>query len=279
VNISKYLPLSIVLLFLQFTNMDLQLKDKVIIVTGGAKGIGEGIVRALAAEGAIPVIVGRNEKDNLKLVTELSSDKTEIFQVVAELNKPEESEKAVKKVIEKYGRIDGLVNNAGQNDGVGLENGSYEKFVESLHKSLIHYYLMAHFALPELIKSKGSIVNITSKTAETGQGNTSAYAAANGGRNALTREWAVELLKYGIRVNAIVVAESWTPQYAKWIQTLPNSEEKLKEITSRIPLGQRMTTPEEIANMTAFLLSEKSSHTTGQLIHVDGGYVHLDRAL
>jgi L-fucose dehydrogenase len=259
--------------------MDFQLKDKVIIVTGGAKGIGEGIVRVLAAEGAIPVIVGRNEKDNLKLVTELSSGKTEVFQVVAELNKPEESEKAVKKVIEKYGRIDGLVNNAGQNDGVGLENGSYEKFIESLHKSLIHYYLMAHFALPELIKSKGSIVNITSKTAETGQGNTSAYAAANGGRNALTREWAVELLKYGIRVNALVVAESWTPQYAKWIQTLPDAEEKLKEITSRIPLGQRMTTPEEIANMTAFLLSEKSSHTTGQLIHVDGGYVHLDRAL
>jgi NAD(P)-dependent dehydrogenase (short-subunit alcohol dehydrogenase family) len=259
--------------------MDLQLKDKIIIVTGGAKGIGEGIVRVLAAEGAIAVIVGRNEKDNLKLVTELSSGKTEIFQVVAELNKPEESEKAVKKVIEKYGRIDGLVNNAGQNDGVGLENGNYERFVESLHKSLIHYYLMAHFALPELIKSKGSIVNITSKTAETGQGNTSGYAASNGGRNALTREWAVELLKYSIRVNAIVVAESWTPQYEKWIGTLSNAEEKLKEITSRIPLGKRMTTTEEIANMTAFLLSEKSSHTTGQLIHVDGGYVHLDRAL
>ncbi|MGN6540543.1 MAG: SDR family oxidoreductase [Ginsengibacter sp.] len=259
--------------------MDLQLKDKIIIVTGGAKGIGEGIVRLLAAEGAIPVIVGRNETDNLKLVKELSSDKTEIFQVMAELNKPEESEKAVKKVIEKYGRLDGLVNNAGQNDGVGLEHGNYEKFIESLHKNLVHYYLIAHFALPELIKQKGSIVNITSKTAETGQGNTSAYAAANGGRNALTREWAVELLKYSIRVNAIVVAESWTPQYEKWIQTMPNAEEKLKEITSRIPLGKRMTTREEIANMTAFLLSEKSGHTTGQLIHVDGGYVHLDRAL
>jgi L-fucose dehydrogenase len=175
--------------------MDLQLKDKIIIVTGGAKGIGEGIVRLLTAEGAIPVIVGRNENDNLKLVKELSSDKTEIFQVMAELNKPEESEKAVKKVIEKYGRLDGLVNNAGQNDGVGLEHGDYEKFIESLHKNLAHYYLIAHFALPELIKQKGSIVNITSKTAETGQGNTSAYAASNGGRNALTREWAVELLK------------------------------------------------------------------------------------
>jgi L-fucose dehydrogenase len=259
--------------------MDLQLKNKVIIVTGGAKGIGEGIVKVLAREGAITVIVGRNENDNLKLVNELSSDTVEVFQVVAELGNPEENEKAVKEVIEKYGRIDGLVNNAGQNDGVGLENGSYEKFMASLHKNLVHYYLMAHFALPELKKQKGSIVNITSKTAETGQGDTSAYAASNGGRNALTREWAVELLPYGIRVNAIVVAECWTPQYAKWIQTLPDAQKKLKEIESKIPLGNRMTTPEEIANMTAFLLSEKSSHTTGQLIHVDGGYVHLDRAL
>lgn len=258
--------------------MDIQLKDKVIIVTGGAKGIGEGIVRVLAAEGAIPVIVGRNVADNLQLLNELKA-KHEIFQVPVELSNPDESEKAVKAVIQKYGRIDGLVNNAGQNDGVGLEHGNYDRFMESLHKNIVHYYLMAHFALPELIKSKGSIVNITSKTAETGQGNTSAYAAANGGRNALTREWAVELLKYGIRVNAIVVAESWTPQYEKWITTLPNPEEKLKEITSKIPLGNRMTTPEEIGNMTAFLLSQRSSHTTGQLIHVDGGYVHLDRSL
>ena len=259
--------------------MDLQLKNKVILVTGGAKGIGEGIVKVLADEGAITVIIGRNETDNLKLCNELKLQVKEIFQVVAELSNPEENEKAVNEVIKKYGRIDGLVNNAGQNDGVGLENGNYEKFMQSIHKNLIHYYLMAHFALPELKKQKGSIVNITSKTAETGQGNTSAYAASNGGRNALTREWAVELLKDGIRVNSIVVAECWTPQYEKWIQTLPNAEEKLKDIESKIPLGNRMTTAEEIANMTAFLLSEKSSHTTGQLIHVDGGYVHLDRAL
>ena len=165
------------------------------------------------------------------------------------------------------------------NDGIGLEHGSYEKFMESLHKNVVHYYLMAHHALPYLIKSKGAIVNISSKTAETGQGNTSAYAAANGGRNALTREWAVELLKYGIRVNAVVVAECYTPLYENWINTFDNPQEKLKEISSNIPLGKRMTTAEEIANMVIFLLSERSSHTTGQLIHVDGGYVHLDRAL
>jgi L-fucose dehydrogenase len=143
----------------------------------------------------------------------------------------------------------------------------------------VHYYLMAHHALPELIRSKGAIVNIGSKTAETGQGGTSAYAAANGGRNALTREWAVELLKYGIRVNSVIVAECYTPLYEKWIRTLADPEGTLQKITEKIPLGKRMTTSREIADMVVFLLSERSSHTTGQLMHVDGGYVHLDRSL
>lgn len=259
--------------------MDLQLEDKVIIVTGGAKGIGEGISKALAAEGAIPVIVGRKEEDNVKIVNEIISDGGKAFQVVGELTKPEDCERSVKEIARHFGRIDGLINNAGVNDSVGLETGNYEQFIYSLHKNVVHYYLMAHFALPWLKISTGSIVNIGSKTAETGQGNTSGYAASNGGRNALTREWAVELLKYNIRVNAVIVAESYTPLYKSWIQTLPNPEEKLTEIQSKIPLENRMTTPEEIANMVVFLLSERSSHTTGQLIHVDGGYVHLDRAL
>ena len=259
--------------------MDLQLKNKVIVVTGGAKGIGEGIVKVLAAEGALPVIVGRSESDNKKVVTEIERKGGQTFQVEAELTDPAAAEKAVKTVVKKFGRIEGLVNNAGVNDGVGLENGTYEKFMASLHKNVIHYYLMAHYALPELKKTKGAIVNIGSKVAETGQGGTSAYAAANGGRNGLTREWAVELLKYGIRVNAIIVAECWTPLYEKWIKTLSDPEAKLAEIESKIPLGNRMTTAEEIANTTAFLLSDRSSHTTGQLIHVDGGYVHLDRSL
>jgi len=259
--------------------MDLQLTNKVIIVTGGAKGIGEGIVKVLAKEGAVPVIVGRSEEDNRKVVQAVEAGGGKAAQVVAELTDPVACEKAVEAVIKQYGRIDGLVNNAGVNDGVGLENGTYEKFMASMHKNVVHYYLMAHYALPELKKTKGAILNITSKTADTGQGNTSAYAAANGGRNALTREWAVELLKYGIRVNAIVVAECWTPLYENWIKTLPDPEAKLKEIEAKIPLGNRMTTAEEIANAAAFLLSERSSHTTGQLIHIDGGYVHLDRAL
>jgi L-fucose dehydrogenase len=259
--------------------MNLQLQNKIIIVTGGAKGIGLGICKVLAAEGAIPFIIGRAEEDNIAAVNEITLAGDKAKYVTAELVNPGECEKAVKQILAECGHIDGLVNNAGVNDGVGLENGSYEAFIASLHKNLVHYYLIAHFALPQLKKSGGSIVNISSKTAETGQGNTSAYAAANGGRNALTREWAVELLPYGIRVNAVIVAECFTPLYENWIKTFDHPEEKLKKITSKIPLQKRMTTAGEIANMVAFLLSEKSSHTTGQLIYVDGGYTHLDRAL
>lgn len=255
--------------------MDLHLQDKVIIVSGGAKGIGEAIVRVLAAEGAIPVILGRNEADNQETLDQINVGS----HVVAELSDPTQCKKAIDTVLERYGRIDGVVNNAGVNDGIGLEKGSYEGFMSSLHSNVVHYYLLVHHALPALIKSKGAIVNIGSKVAETGQGGTSAYAAANGGRNALTREWAVELLKYSIRVNAVIVAESYTPLYDKWIKSLAEPEKELKKINDRIPFENRMTSPEEIANMVVFLLSDKSSHTTGQLIHVDGGYVHLDRRI
>ncbi|WP_077921120.1 SDR family oxidoreductase [Spirosoma sp. 209] len=259
--------------------MHLKLSSKVILVTGGAKGISEGISRLLAAEGAIPVIIGRNTADNQRTVDAIEATGGHALAITAELTQPDACAQAVEQAVAAFGRIDGLVNNAGVNDGVGLETGSYERFMASLHKNLVHYYLMAQYALPFLKQSKGAIVNIGSKTAETGQGNTSAYAAANGGRNALTREWAVELLPYGIRVNAVIVAECYTPLYDTWIRTFDNPEEMLNKIESKIPLGQRMTTAEEIASMVAFLLSERSSHTTGQLIHVDGGYVHLDRAL
>lgn len=259
--------------------MDLQLQDHVVIVTGGAKGIGRGIADALAAERAIPVIIGRNEADNESAVREIVAAGGRAWSVVAELTEPAACESAVQQVVAKFGRIDGVVNNAGINDNINLEDGDANQFIASLQRNLIHYYEIVRHALPALKMSKGAVVNIGSKVAETGQGHTSAYAAANGGRNALTREWAIELGKYGIRVNAVIVAECWTPLYAKWIQSLGDPEGERKKIEQRIPFEKRMTTAEEIANMVVFLLSRRSSHTTGQLIHVDGGYTHLDRAV
>ena len=259
--------------------MDLQLKDRVIIVTGGSAGIGRGISIALAREGAIPYIIGRNKESTLDTVSEIEKNGGQAYFSLAELTNPEACKAAVADLIKRFGRIEGLVNNAGVNDSVSLEHGNYEDFTRSIHRNLTHYYLMAQYALPELKKSKGAIVNIGSKVSFTGQGGTSGYAAANGGRNSLTREWAVELLPYSIRVNAVIVAECYTPLYERWIQSLPNPEERLSEIQEKIPLENRMTTASEIADTVAFLLSQKSSHTTGQLIFVDGGYTHLDRSL
>ena len=259
--------------------MDLQLKDKVVIVTGGAKGIGAAIVRACAAEGAVPVIVNRPGEAGEKLHADLSAKGVRSHYIATELMEAANCERVVKEAVERFGRLDAVVNNAGVNDGVGLEKGSPDNYIASLRRNLFHYYNMAHFALPHLKQSKGAIVNISSKTAVTGQGNTSGYASSKGAQLALTREWAVELLPYGIRVNAVIPAEVMTPLYEKWLKTFPNPEEKLKGIVAKIPLGKRMTLDDEIASTVVFLLSPKSGHTTGQWLFVDGGYVHLDRAI
>ncbi|MDC2996806.1 SDR family oxidoreductase [Flavobacteriaceae bacterium] len=259
--------------------MDLGLKGKIIIVTGGSKGIGSGIVSVLSEEGAIPVIVGRDKDTILSAVNKYRERNYQVGYAFAELTDPMQCERAVKKIIDDFEKIDGLVNNAGVNDGVGLEKGTYEDFLNSINKNVAHYYKMAQLVLPELKKNKGAIVNIGSKVSVTGQGGTSGYAAACGGRNTLTREWAVELIPYSIRVNSVIVAECYTPLYKKWIESFEDPKAKLVSITNKIPLDKRMTTIEEIANTVAFLISEKSSHTTGQLIYVDGGYTHLDRAI
>jgi L-fucose dehydrogenase len=259
--------------------MDLKLTDKVFIVTGGAKGIGEAITKELVNEGAIPVIVGRSKDAAEKLAEEINTAGGRCLVIVKELGVEDICKSIVDETVKAFGRIDGIVNNAGVNDSIGLEKGNPEAFKNSVLTNLTHYYDIVHYSLEYLKKSKGAIVNISSKTALTGQGGTSGYAASKGAQLALTREWATELLPYGIRVNAIIPSEVMTPLYRKWVDTFENPEEKLNHIIAKIPLGNRMTTSEEIAAMTVFLLSDRSAHTTGQWLFVDGGYVHLDRSI
>ncbi|MBC9246865.1 SDR family oxidoreductase [Paracoccus sp. 11-3] len=252
--------------------MDLHLRDKVVVVTGGGSGIGAGIAEILAEEGARPVIVARRVPD----VDWLASHGTDFF--AAELSDDDACRTAVEQIRARHGAIHGLVNNAGANDGIGLDKGP-DAFRASLNQNLVHYYTMVHLLRDDLRASGGSIVNISSKTALTGQGGTSAYVAAKAAQLGLTREWAVEFLPDGIRVNAIVVAEVMTPLYRRWLDTMDDPEAALSSITARIPLGQRMTTIREVADCCAFLLSDRASHMTGQWIFPDGGYTHLDRAI
>lgn len=260
--------------------MDLGLKDKLIVVTGGGAGIGAGISRAFLDEGARVAVLGRPSQNVKNFLAEMDAAKAKCFLVEAHLEDLDRCKTAIAEIESRHGDIYGLVNNAGVNDGAGLERGSVDAFVQSLQKNLIHYYALAHYALPSLKRTQGAIVNISSKVAMTGQGNTSGYAASKGAQLALTREWAAELLPYNIRVNAVLPAEVMTPLYRRWLDTLGDPDAELKRITDKIPLGRRMTLSSEIAAMTVFLLSPtQSGHTTGQHLIVDGGYVHLDRAL
>ena len=260
--------------------MNLELKDHVIIVTGGASGIGRSIVDVLVEEEAIPVLVDKNRDTLQATQDEYKSKGVDLLTIEGDLVAPSFCEQAVRDTINRYGRVEGLVNNAGINDKIGLEEGSPDAFMGSIERNLLHVYCMAHYALPHLKESKGAIVNISSKTAVTGQGSTSGYIAAKGGVLGLTREWAVDLEKYGIRSNAILPAEVWTPMYDYFMNTFDDPKAQLEKMTSKIPFGRRMTTPREIADMAVFLLSNsRAGHITGQFMHVDGGYVHLDRMM
>lgn len=257
--------------------MDLHLQDKIILITGGGAGIGGAISLQLACEGAVPVILGRSPL-NAQFKEQLHAACPRAVFHQLDLTDEVACASAVQETLVRFGGIDGLVNNAGANDGVGLSAGA-AAFNRSLAANLTHYYVMAHLCLESLKTRQGAIVNISSKTALTGQGGTSGYVAAKAAQLGLTREWAAELAPFGVRVNAVLPAEVMTPLYSAWLNQRPDPQAALAQITGRIPLGQRMTLDTEIADAVCFLLSSRSSHTTGQWFHPDGGYTHLDRAL
>lgn len=257
--------------------MDLHLRDKVVIVTGGARGIGEAISRTFAAEGAIVCLLGRNAAEGERVRDELVSAGGQAEHHVVELTDEAAVRAIVPAILKRFGRIDVVVNNAGVNDGVSLRSPVAE-FRGSLERNLVHCFVLVQACLDALIASRGAIVNIGTKCAATGQGGTSGYVAAKGGLNALTREWAIDLAPHGVRVNCVVPAEVMTPLYERWIATRPDPAAAIRAIEHNIPLGRRMTTVQEIADAVVFAASSRSSHTTGQILYVDGGYTHLDRA-
>jgi len=255
--------------------MDLGLRDKLVLVTGGAKGIGAATVEAFSAEDCRVVLVDRDTETGTSLEKFLGS---RVSYIEADLTNLEACQKAIEQTVSLFGGLDVLVNNAGFNDGLGLETPP-EDFMISVQNNLLHVYAMTHYALPQLRKGPGCLVNLGSKVSETGQGHTSAYAAAKGAISGLTREWAVALAPDKIRVNCVIPAECLTDQYEQFFQSQAKPEAAKKAIADIVPFEKRLTTPEEIAQTIVFLASDRSSHTTGQLVFVDGGYTHFDRAV
>jgi L-fucose dehydrogenase len=257
--------------------MDLGLKDKVVVVTGGASGIGAACVERFAGEGATACILDRNREAALQLANQCKSQGLRVEAFACELTDTDQIEYAIASIRKLRGTIDCVVNNAGVNDGVGLTH-SPDEFRASLERNLLPAFVLVKSCLVDLIASKGTIVNIGSKCARTGQGGTSGYVAAKGALEGLTREWALDLAQHRIRVNCVVPAEVLTPMYEAWLQSQPNAEIRKAEIDQLVPFEHRFTRADEIADTVLFLASARSSHTTGQILYVDGGYTHLDRA-
>ena len=261
--------------------MDTRLKDKVVIVTGGASGIGLSVVNSLLEERAIPVIVDMDRRKIKRLDRRLIDERKKHLVIYEDLTREEACSRAVVNTIERYGKIDVLINNAGGNDFLDIDSTDPKEFRASLERNLVQTYSMTHFAWPHLKISKGNIVFVSSKVALVGEGRTTAYAAGKAGMIGLTRELATKSCNegLGIRVNCVLPGEVDTPKRTAWLKRTYGSKSAGEEaIAYRVPLGNRPTSTREVASIVVFLSSNYSAgHMTGQLLHPDGGYTHIDR--
>lgn len=190
------------------------IKDKVCVISDGAKGIGLDIAKLWAREGGISVILSRLTMDK-DLENEFKNlyENFGFYQI--DLKEYEKIKKLIGEIYQKYGLIYALVNNADANDNLHIKNSSTKDLIKFYENNLFHYYTLAKECLPYIKKEKGSV--LVSKTALTGQGRTSAYASAKAAQISFTREWACAFAKNEVRANALSPAEVITSLYEKWL--------------------------------------------------------------
>ncbi len=246
------------------------LSDMVVIVTGGAKGIGLGCAKVMAAKGASVVIADTDRRTGPHAQSDLRRAGHQAIFVATDVTHADQVEKMVQQAVSKFGRIDCLLNNAGIHISETVFEQSEEEWDQLLDINLKGYFLCAKAALPHLVDRRGSIINMSSMVGLVGQSRATAYAASKGGIIAMTKAMALDLAPEGVRVNCVCPGWVQTPLVEEWFSQQPDPEQAREYIYSIHPMG-RIATVEEVGEAVAFLASDAASFITGIALPVDGG--------
>lgn len=250
----------------------MRFKDRVVIVTGGSKGIGAGCARVFCEEGGIVAILARGREVGEQLAEELTAQGPgrAIF-VQCDVGQHTELRDAIERTVTECGRLDCIINNAGAHPpAMSIDETSIEDMEQLMRVNFLSTFAGAKYAVPHLRKTKGTIINMSSMTAILGQEHSTAYCSTKGAQVSLTKSLAIELGREGIRVNAILPSNIDTPLMRDWAASLPDSESALQRVADLQVFG-RMGTSEEMGRVALFLATDDSSFVTGQAIEAEGG--------
>ena len=250
----------------------MRFESKVVIVTGGAQGIGRGCVEVFHAEGARVAILDRDAPTAEQFAWSLGAIRADSARAMTcDVSDAEQLQQAIREVAQAFGQIDCLINNAGIHPAdTPLENMSLREAQRVFAVNFFSTYVASQAALPYLRQTRGTIINISSMTAILGQKNSAAYAASKGAQLSFTKALALEVAGDGIRVNAVLPSNVDTPLMHEWANSLADPAGALQRIAGLQPIG-RMAVPAEIGRVCLFLASDDSSFITGQGIQADGG--------
>jgi len=258
--------------------MDLGLKGKVALVTGAGSqtGFGKGIALTLAREGCSVIVIDKDLDGAKKTVAEIEVSGSAAMALQADVTKSAEVNSAVKKALAKFGRIDILVNNAGASSPPkSFIDKTEAEWDPDIDINLRSVFICTRAVLPQMLERKsGKIINISSGVGTMGLANSSVYSAAKAGVMAFTKALAKEVIGKGINVNSVSpgLGDTGFLRSSKVLKTAETPPEFIKHVSMDIPVG-RMTTPQDIGNMVAFLASDVSSDIVGQIFDVDGGKI------
>jgi NAD(P)-dependent dehydrogenase (short-subunit alcohol dehydrogenase family) len=248
-----------------------RLASKVVLVTGGATGMGRAVARRAAAEGAAVVIAGRRAEVGQRAAAQLRDDGGRALFVAADVTVEAEVDRLVAATVAEFGRLDGAFNNAGGVNGSGpAEATGSASWHADLAQNLTSVFYSLKYEIPAMLGSagRGSIVNNASIGGVRGIGGMSGYVAAKHGVVGLTRSAALEGAPRGLRVNALVTGNVDTPLYRNLLGAPPDGE---LPGPAPNPTG-RVAGPDEVAAFVAFLLSDESAFITGAALAIDGGF-------